>query len=68
VFKKQFSRRDLKIISSMIGKGEEFFYQVTVSLSSLSEDQVRIWVDNFRVSLRRKKTGEDKQSEPIDKK
>ena len=33
----------------------------------LSGEQVRIWVDNFRVSLKRKKTGEDKQSEPNDK-
>ena len=30
----------------------------------LSGEQVRIWVDNFRASLKRKKTGEDKQSEP----
>jgi hypothetical protein len=34
---------------------------------SLSGEQVRIWVDNFRTSLKRKKTGEDKQSEPNDK-
>jgi hypothetical protein len=33
----------------------------------LSEEQVRIWVDNFRASLKRKKAGEDKQSEPNDK-
>ena len=33
----------------------------------LSVEQVRIWVDNFRVSLKRKKDGEDKQSDPYDK-
>ena len=33
----------------------------------LSGEQVRIWVDNFRASLKRKKAGEDKQSEPNDK-
>ncbi len=33
----------------------------------LSAEQVRIWVDNFRASLKRKKTGEDKQSERNDK-
>jgi hypothetical protein len=36
-------------------------------IKSLSAEQVRIWVDNFRASLKRKKTGEDKQSDPIDK-
>ncbi len=34
---------------------------------SLSEEEVRIWVDNFRASMKKKKTGEDKQSEPNDK-
>jgi hypothetical protein len=29
-------------------------------------EQVRIWVDNFRASMKRKKAGEDKQSEPND--
>ena len=29
--------------------------------------EVRIWVDNFRSTLKRKKDGEDKQSEPNDK-
>ncbi len=33
----------------------------------LSGEQVRIWVDNFRASLKRKKAGEDKQSEHNDK-
>jgi hypothetical protein len=33
----------------------------------LSTEQVRIWVDNLRASLKRKKAGEDKQSEPNDK-
>ncbi len=33
----------------------------------LSAEQVRIWVDNFRESLKRKKAGEDKQSGPNDK-
>ena len=31
---------------------------------ALSTEQVRIWVDNFRASMKRKKVGEDKQSEP----
>ncbi len=26
-----------------------------------------VWVDNFRTSLKRKKDGEDKQSDPNDK-
>jgi hypothetical protein len=34
---------------------------------TLSGEQVRIWVDNFRSSLKRKKDGEDKQSEHNDK-
>ncbi len=34
---------------------------------SLSGEQVRIWVDNFRSSLKRKKDGEDKQPETNDK-
>jgi hypothetical protein len=34
---------------------------------TLSAEQVRIWVDNFRTSMKRKKSGEDKQSEPNDK-
>jgi hypothetical protein len=34
---------------------------------TLSGEQVRIWVDNFRSSLKRKKDGEDKQSESNDK-
>jgi hypothetical protein len=29
----------------------------------LSAEQVRIWIDNFRASMKRKKTAEDKQSE-----
>ncbi len=33
----------------------------------LSGEQLRIWVDNFRPSLKREKDGEDKQSEPNDK-
>ncbi len=49
-------------------KGRE---DVVVLLSTdgktLSVEQVRIWVDNFRVSMKRKKAGEDKQSEPNDK-
>jgi hypothetical protein len=32
-----------------------------------SPKQVRIWFENFRTSLKRKKGGEDKQSDPIDK-
>jgi hypothetical protein len=34
---------------------------------ALAGEQVRIWVDTFRSSLKRKKDGEDKQSEPNDK-
>ncbi len=34
---------------------------------SLSTEQVRIWVDNFRAFLKRKKHGEDKQSEANEK-
>ncbi len=49
-------------------KGRE---DVSVLLSAdskpLSAEQVRIWIDNFRASMKRKKTGEDKQSEPNDK-
>jgi hypothetical protein len=49
-------------------KGRE---EVAALLSSsgkpLSAEQVRIWVDNFRSSMKRKKAGEDKQSEPNDK-
>ena len=33
----------------------------------LSGEQVRIWVDNFRSSLKRKKDGKDNQSDPKDK-
>jgi hypothetical protein len=33
----------------------------------LSAEQVRIWIDNFRSSMKRKKAGEDKQSEPNNK-
>ncbi len=40
---------------------------LSVDGNPLSGEEVRIWVDNFRASLKRKKTGEDKQSEPNDK-
>ncbi len=49
-------------------KGRE---DVVVLLSAdgkpLSAEQVSIWVDNSRGSMKRKKAGEDKQSEPNDK-
>ncbi len=34
---------------------------------TLSTEEVRIWVDNFRSSLKRQKDGEEKQSESKDK-
>ena len=34
---------------------------------SLSEAEVRIWVDNFKASLKKKKDGKDNQSAPNDK-
>ena len=49
-------------------KGRE---EVAALLSSsgkpLSAEQVRIWVDNFKASLKKKKDGEDNQSAPNDK-
>ncbi len=49
-------------------KGRE---EVAALLSSsgkpLSEEQVRIWVDNFKPSLKKKKDGKDNQSSPNDK-
>ncbi len=49
-------------------KGRE---EVTALLSSsgkpLSADKVRIWVDNFKASLKKKKDGKDNQSAPNDK-
>ena len=42
---------------------------VLISLDGkpLSTEQVRMWVDNFKTSLKRKKDGKDKQSESNDK-
>jgi len=44
---------------------------VTALLSAdgkpLSVEEVRIWIDNFRASMKRKKAGEDKQYESNDK-
>ncbi len=49
-------------------KGRE---EVAALLSSsgkpLSAEQVRIWVDNFKASLKKKKDGKDNQSAPNDK-
>jgi hypothetical protein len=49
-------------------KGRE---EVAALLSSsgkpLSSEQVRIWVDNFKASLKKKKDGKDNQSAPNDK-
>ncbi len=46
---------------------EDVVALLSVDGKPLSAEQVRIWVDNFRTSLKRKKAGDDKQSEPNDK-
>ena len=40
---------------------------ISLDGNPLSVEQVRIWVDNFKTSLKRKKDGKDKQSESNDK-
>ncbi len=47
--------------------GVEVAALLSSSGKSLSAEQVRIWVDNFKTSLKKKKDGKDNQSAPNDK-
>ena len=46
---------------------EEVAALLSSSGKTLSAEQVRIWVDNFKASLKKKKDGKDNQSAPNDK-
>ena len=59
-------RLNKKQLDDKKGK-EEVDALLSSSGKSLSTDQVKIWVDNSRVSLKKKKDGKDNQSEPNDK-
>jgi hypothetical protein len=50
-----------------LGVDGSVFFDLSLNDLQGVRGQMRIWVDNFRASMKRKKAGEDKQSEPNDK-